>query len=580
MENIKLKKGEAIKGFSIQFFIEKNDGAEIYRVKDKEGALRRFKLYPMQYLAKSRFLDGDLLNEIAILSQINRPEIERLIDNGELTIDGGKYIYIVTDFISGETCLERLRREGTLNPYSVIPFVLSILETIEYLHEQKDPIIHNDISIENIVLSYTGRKEIPILTNFSSAIRFSQSTKSFVPDLLNPFYMAPEQMNGMTLPQSDLFAVGALMYQLCFGIPPWFVESDSRDELIDKLQICRKKPLSFTSNHLGVFDDHLLDVIKKTLALDINQRFKTAREFSKALKREIVVADTSDGLRKKPEQKKGAGFADIAGMKELKDILSNDVIRAINEKELYSSYGVTIPNGILLYGPPGCGKTFISEKFAEEIGFNFLKLNPSEVKSKYINATEENIGNIFKEAEEQAPTVLFFDEIDALVPSRDDNLHHMNASSVNEFLAQMSNCAERGIFIIAATNRPDKIDSAILRTGRVDKKIFVAPPDFEARKEMLELYLKKRPTDFTIDYSVLAEKTKFFVASDIKFIVDEASREALKTKSRISHDLLDKVILDFIPSISSKDLNYYEQMRNKLQLKSEDNEGRRPIGFR
>ena len=266
-------------------------------------------------------------------------------------------------------------------------------------------------------------------------------------------------------------------------------------------------------------------------------------------------------------------------MTELKEMLTNDVVRAINEKELYESYGISIPNGMLLYGPPGCGKSFVSRKFAEEIGSNYMQYNPSDVKSKYINATEGIIKEIFTDAAKRAPTVLFFDEFDALVPSRDSDLHHMNASTVNEFLAQMDNSGEKGVFVIGATNRPDKIDPAILRAGRIDKKIYLAPPDKAARDEMFRLYLKTRPVDFSVDYKVLAEKTEFFVSGDIKFIIDEASRAALKKKERITQETILKVISEFIPSISQQKLQYYEELKNKMEDKRPQDKPMRPIGY-
>jgi transitional endoplasmic reticulum ATPase len=170
--------------------------------------------------------------------------------------------------------------------------------------------------------------------------------------------------------------------------------------------------------------------------------------------------------------------------------------------------------------------------------------------------------------------------VDALVPSRDSNLHHMNASTVNEFLSQMSNCGDRGIFIIAATNRPDKIDTAILRSGRIDKKIYVSPPDDIAREQMFQLYLKPRPIDFSIDYSHLSTKTDFWVASDIRFIVDEASRISLKKKIRISQDVLLKAIEEYVPSISREDIKYYELIRDRLEDKRQEPQTRRPVGFR
>jgi transitional endoplasmic reticulum ATPase len=577
-------KGEKIDELTIQFFIDQNDGAEIYRVKDFNGKTLRLKLYPFHELSQLRFTDQGVLKEFDILKSIDHESIIRMIDHREIIEAGKKYIYLTTDFISGESLLDKLKREGTLNPFNVIPTAIKLLEVIDYLHNLDDPVIHNDLCPENIILNYSQNIENPVLTNFSSAVYFSKSGKTFSSALLNPFYMAPEQLGGITMPQSDLFSVGALIYHLCFGTPPWYFEVKEDEDLFAILQNKRKSKLSFNSNHQEVFDDHFLKVLSKSLSPDLNIRFKSAKEFISALSREpgvkLSVNEEEGTLKGRSSKKIGNGFKDIAGMDELKEILSNDIIRAINEPELYQSYGISIPNGMLLYGPPGCGKTFISEKFAEEVGFNFIKFNPSDVKSKYVNATEENIGKIFKEAEEQAPSILFFDEVDALLPSRDSNLHHMNASTVNEFLSQMSNCGDRGIFIIAATNRPDKIDTAILRSGRIDKKVYVSPPDEKAREEMFKLYLKPRPIDFSIDYSLLSIKTDFWVSSDIRFIVDEASRISLKNETRITQNVLLKAIEEYVPSISREHIKYYELIRDRLEDKRQEPQTRRPVGFR
>ena len=137
---------------------------------------------------------------------------------------------------------------------------------------------------------------------------------------------------------------------------------------------------------------------------------------------------------------------------------------------------------MLLYGPPGCGKTFFAKHFAEEVGFNFMCITPATLKSRYVNATQENIAKMFKEAEENAPTVIFIDEMNELVPNRDDgNVHEMSRSAVNEMLAQMDRTGEKGIFIIGATNYPNMIDPAILRAGRLDKKYYISLPFIIAR---------------------------------------------------------------------------------------------------
>ena len=315
-------------------------------------------------------------------------------------------------------------------------------------------------------------------------------------------------------------------------------------------------------------------------------RFKSVKEFIQALNGELEIELSA------PEQKEnkitpkstknGQGFSAIAGMQELKDTIKLDVIDALNDKERYAEYGLTIPNGMLLYGPPGCGKTFFAEKMAEEIGFNFYQIKPSDIQSKWVNASQENIKNLFDEAKENAPSIIFIDEIDALVPNRDtSNISHMNTSAVNEFLAQMNNCGEDGIFIIGATNRPNAIDPAILRSGRLDKHIYLPPPDFEARKLMFELYLKKRPTEIGINYDTLAKATENFVSSDIKFISDEAARKALKDKSRISEEIILEIIKSKKSSLSKEQLQEYLQIKARMEGETQSENNNRPrIGFK
>ena len=266
-------------------------------------------------------------------------------------------------------------------------------------------------------------------------------------------------------------------------------------------------------------------------------------------------------------KEKGKGFALIAGMNELKETLYQDIILPLNDKELYEQYKVSLPNGMLLYGPPGCGKTFIAQRFAEEIGYNYVELRPSDVASIYIHGTQEKIAALFKEAKQKAPTIIFIDEVDAMLPNREGDLNQSYASEVNEFLAQMTECHQYGIFIIAASNRPEKIDPAMLRTGRMDKVIYVAPPDLAARKEMFKLHLRDRPTEKDIDIDNLASLTYHYVASDIKYLVNEASRNALKERKKITQEHLEAVIKANPPSISENQLkNTNHSVRTEISF--------------
>jgi transitional endoplasmic reticulum ATPase len=223
---------------------------------------------------------------------------------------------------------------------------------------------------------------------------------------------------------------------------------------------------------------------------------------------------------------------------------------------LYQQYRVSVPNGMLLYGPPGCGKTFIARKFAEEVGYNFVELKPSDLASIYVHGTQQKIGGVFEQARAKAPTILFLDEIDALVPSRESDLHQSYASEVNEFLAQMTNCHESGIFIVAASNRPERIDPAVLRTGRLDKIFYLGPPDHAARGKLFKLHFEGRPVD-SLDFDACATSTEGYVASDIAFIVNEASRDALKSRESIRQAHVNDVISRTPPSVSHQQLTAY-----------------------
>jgi transitional endoplasmic reticulum ATPase len=395
-------------------------------------------------------------------------------------------------------------------------------------------------------------------------------------------YFAPECFFGTYLPTSDVFSSGIILYKMITGMHPWEYDFEGTDEDAEKITTmvitARRKEVQKPSLYNDTCTPYLDYVILKAISKDIEERYKTADEFLTALndssKQEIEHIETkaSNGnlIEKKPEihsssfkvKERGKGFDLIAGMTDLKETLYQDIILPLNDKELYEQYKVSIPNGMLLYGPPGCGKTYIAQKFAEEINYNYVELKPSDLASIYVHGTQEKIATLFQEAREKAPTIIFIDEVDAILPNREGNLSQSYASEVNEFLAQMTECHQHGIFIIAATNRPEKIDPAILRTGRMDKVIYLAPPDLTARKEMFNLHLKDRPTEKGIDIDKLAALTELYVASDIKFLVNEASRNALKERTKIKQEHLEEAIKINPPSISERQLKKYETFRN------------------
>jgi transitional endoplasmic reticulum ATPase len=581
-----LSKGQLIdEKYMVTFFLKKGDYAETYRVKDQGGKTKLLKLFFYSKLDRTQFnQSGDIL-EVEILKKIKHPNLVKYCDNGDLLIDNQKYAFVILDFISGETLADKMRREESFNPYEAKYIISGVLNGLNYLHNLDKPIIHNDITNLNVMTDLSGKVTIPKIIDFGYARYLSQSNKDFLKDGLNPFYQAHEAFNRVFSVQSDIFSVGALYYHLLEGLPPWFVEiskyKSDKIKLEDAVLEERRKPLRFESS----IDEQTQNIITKALQANTKSRFKSVKEFIQTVNGELEIQQLSIPQEKPKsklkEIKQGQGFSAIAGMQELKDTIQLDVIDALNNKERYAEYGLTIPNGMLLYGPPGCGKTFFAERLAEEIGFNFYQIKPSDIQSKYVNASQENIKNLFDEARENAPSIIFIDELDAMVPNRNDsNVNHMNTSAVNEFLAQMNNCGDDGVFIIGATNRPNSIDPAILRAGRLDKVIYLPPPDFGARELMFKLYLEKRPRDVGLDYSVLAKATENYVSSDIKFLCDEASRKALKMNSRISKEILLETINSNRPSISLKELNSYTLIKAKMEGLADNTSQQSNIGFK
>lgn len=587
-----LTKGQVIidDKYTIVFFLKKGSYAETYRVKDTEGKIKLLKLFSYSKLHRTQFDEnGDVL-EIEILKKIKHPNIVKLQDSGNLILENQKYAYMILDFISGETLADKMKREQTINPYEAKDIILGVLNGLNYLHNLPNSTIHNDITNSNVMLDLSGQVPIPKIIDFGFARFLTQSNKDFQKEGLNPFYCANEVFNKVFSVQSDIFSVGALYYHLLVGLPPWFIElskykSDSI-KLEDAIIQEREKPLQVVNSDSKI-DAETFKIIAKALQPNAENRFRDVKEFIQAVNGEIKVETPiterqTESIQATKNQKKGDGFKSIAGMQELKDTLKLDVIDALNEKEKYAEYGLTIPNGMLLYGPPGCGKTFFAEKLAEEIGFVFYQIKPSDIQSKWVNASQENIKNLFEEARKNAPSIIFIDELDALVPNRDDtSVNHMNTSAVNEFLAQMNNSGDDGVFVIGATNRPNSIDPAILRAGRLDKKVYIPVPDFEARLALFSLYLKKRPTEIGIDIECLTRLTENYASVDIKNICDEAARKALRNNKRISFDLLKKTIENTRPSSTIEELTRYREIRAKMEGEQINNSNNRPrIGFK
>ncbi|HKH61769.1 MAG TPA: AAA family ATPase [Flavitalea sp.] len=222
-------------------------------------------------------------------------------------------------------------------------------------------------------------------------------------------------------------------------------------------------------------------------------------------------------------------FEDVGGMKRVKEEISLKIIQPLKNPDLYKAYGKKIGGGILLYGPPGCGKTFIAKATAGEIDAKFINIGLHDILDMWVGNSEKNLHEIFELARKNAPCVLFFDEVDAIGASRSDLRQSAMRHVINQFLAELDGVQSNndGVLILAATNAPWSVDAAFRRPGRFDRIIFVEPPDTAAREEILGSLLKEKPAD-SIDTKKVADQLNDFSGADIKALIDVAIEEKLR----------------------------------------------------
>jgi len=226
-------------------------------------------------------------------------------------------------------------------------------------------------------------------------------------------------------------------------------------------------------------------------------------------------------------------FADVGGMSAVKEEVRMKIIYPLQNAELFKQYGKKTGGGVLLYGPPGCGKTLLSRATAGEIKATFLSIGIHQVLDMWLGNSEKNLHKIFEVARENTPTILFFDEVDALASDRASMKHSAGRNVINQFLAEMDGAigSNEGILVLGATNAPWQVDSAFRRPGRFDRVLFVPPPDEEARASIIELMAKGKPVH-KLDARALAKRTKDFSGADLKAVFDIASEEKLAIAMR------------------------------------------------
>ncbi len=223
-------------------------------------------------------------------------------------------------------------------------------------------------------------------------------------------------------------------------------------------------------------------------------------------------------------------FSDVGGMEELKEYLRMNIILPLKKPDLFRRYGKRVGGGLLMFGPPGCGKTYIARALAGECNTAFYKVGIHEILDKYFGESEKNMHRLFELARRNAPSIILLDEIDALAHKRaSDSFGRALRGTVDTLLMEMDRLGEleKLVLVIGATNTPWSVDPALRRPGRFDRVVFVPPPDQQARVEILKLHLRSKPAA-NVDYQKIASRFDKFSGADIHAVVDEAIQRAIK----------------------------------------------------
>ncbi len=317
-----------------------------------------------------------------------------------------------------------------------------------------------------------------------------------------------------------------------------------------------------------------IDIEVEKIPDEVLENLKVTREdFLEALKN-IEPSAMREVLVEVPNVK----WDDIGGLEHAKQELMEAVEWPLKYPDVFRAVNITPPKGILLYGPPGTGKTLLAKAVANESNANFISVKGPELLSKWVGESEKHVREMFRKARQVAPAVIFFDEIDSLAPRRGGiGDSHVTERVVSQLLTELDGLEElKDVVVIAATNRPDMVDPALLRAGRIERHIYIPPPDKKAREEIFKIHLRGKPLDKDVDIEELAKKTEGYSGADIEAICREAGmlaiREAIKPgmskeeakkvaeSIKITKKHFEEALKKVKPSLTKDDLKKYEEI--------------------
>ena len=563
-----LELNEPFQGYTPVGVIEQTSSyREVYKAVNDEGQEFALIVYDMNALPAC-YSDSSIA-ELDLLPLLSCEVFPEFVQKGDFQTQDIALKWAVTKFVSGISLTECIKQGRRFDQADVLEKFNSILFGVQELSIRMNGGSHNNINTDNIVVgTLPDGSERWYLTGLNCVSEPCNGRATFDESVLKPEFCAPETFVGIYRQTSDVFSLGVVLCHI----------------------------LRF------YYESLLFVIIQKAVSGKPSERFSSVESFREAVDQYIAndfqQADSQSrkqqNLPPQPvsnvvfERKFGNGFKDVAGMNELKGNLARNFIDIVNNRELAEKFHISPANLTILFGPPGNGKSLIASKLAEETLLPHATINPSDLGSIYMHGSQNMIADLFNKCEEEAKrnkrgVLLVFEEFDSLVPRRDSQGNNHQENEVAEFLTRLNNCAEKGIYVIATTNRIGSIDPAISRRrGRADQIIYVGLPDDEARRELLALELAKRPHDH-IDLEQLVKLTDGYTSSDISYVVKECARcafeKSIKTNGivNITQPLLEKVISNTMPSVTSEELNEYEKSRDAFSKAKKENKTR--IGY-
>jgi len=271
----------------------------------------------------------------------------------------------------------------------------------------------------------------------------------------------------------------------------------------------------------------------------LDQKFELENEFDEKPKLRVVEKTDFDKVTDLTRfRSESTTFRDVVGLDDIKKQINKKIILPFQKPSLFQRFKKKIGGGVLLFGPPGCGKTLLARAAAGECNAAFYNIEISDVLDMYIGESEQKLHAIFEKARSETPCVLFFDELEALAGKRENSRNNTSANVVSQFLSELDGFSQNnhGVLVLASTNVPWAIDSAFLRPGRFDRMFFVPPPDAAARQAILEHHIHGRPHASDINFATIAKKAKGYSGADLFNLVEMASDEAIDESIEMNQD--------------------------------------------